>query len=47
MATSSQSWPAGATSANLFFADLPLGATHIRVSGELAWDRPADPTVYH
>lgn len=42
-----QPWPAGATSASLFFADLPLGATHIRVSGELAWDRPVDPAVYH
>lgn len=40
-------WPAGATSVSLFFADLPLGATHIRVSGELAWDHPADPAVYH
>lgn len=40
-------WPAGATSVSLFFPDLPLGATHIRVSGELAWDRPTDPAVYH
>lgn len=42
-----QPWPAGATSVSLFFADLPLGATHIRVSGKVAWDRPADPIVYH
>lgn len=46
-ATDHQPWPVGSASASLFFPDLPLDATHFRISGKVVWDRPADSTVHH
>lgn len=38
-------WPVGATSASLFFPGIPSRTTHVRLGGDVLWDRPADPSV--
>lgn len=38
-------WPAGATSITLFFPDIPTRTTHVRLGGNMLWDRPVDPSV--